>query len=140
MDRNRRFEAIAVCEGDVLRQLAERVLGGASVVNVLREPAPGMVMMQARESAQGAVFNLGEVTVAEAEVEVDGQRGYALCMGLDAARALAGAIVDAGAEALPGLRPVIEAALTQAIAADEARRRARWQRVAGTRVEFDEIP
>ena len=140
MDRNRRFEAIAVCDEATLKQLAERVLGAASAVNVLREPAPGMVMMQARESAQGAAFNLGEVTVAEAEVEIDGQRGYAMCMGRNAARALAGAIVDAGAEALPGLRAAIEAHLTEALAADDARRRARWQRVAGTRVEFDEIP
>lgn len=139
MDRNARFEAIALCDEATLRTLAERVLGEVSVT-VLRTPAPGMVMMRARERARVSLFNLGEVTVSEAEVEIDGHRGYAMTMGLAPARALAGAIVDAAAEALAGLRPEIEAVLAEALADAATRKAERWQRVAGTRVQFDEIP
>lgn len=140
MDRNERFEAIAVCAEDALAALAERVLAAGAHVAVLREPAPGMVMVRARESARRSLFNLGEVTVTEAEVELDGQRGYAMITGLHARQALAGAIVDAAAEALPPLRSEIEAVLAGALAHHDAVRAARWERVKGTRVQFDEIP
>jgi alpha-D-ribose 1-methylphosphonate 5-triphosphate synthase subunit PhnG len=140
MDRNQRFEAIAVCDEAVLARLAERALAGGAAVTVLREPTPGMVMMRARESARRSLFNLGEVAVTEAEVEIGPHRGYAMTMGLRPAKALAGAIVDAAAEADPALRPTIEAALREATAADEAGRAARRRRIVGTRVRFDEIP
>ena len=140
MDRNERFEAIAVCDEQALAELAERVLQSGARVSVLRPPAQGMVMVRARESARRSVFNLGEATVTEAEVEVDGCRGYAMTLGLRPRPALAGAIVDAAAEALPALRPEIEATLRAAQLAQQEQREARWQRVAGTRVEFDEIP
>jgi alpha-D-ribose 1-methylphosphonate 5-triphosphate synthase subunit PhnG len=139
MDRNRRFEAIARCDETALRGLAERVLASAEV-SVLRAPTPGMLMMRARERAHASLFNLGEVTVTEAEVEVAGHRGYAMTMGVTPAKALAGAIVDAGAEALGDLRPAIEAVLTRALADGAIQKAERWQRVADTRVQFDEIP
>nr|MBA2449497.1 phosphonate C-P lyase system protein PhnG [Chloroflexota bacterium] len=82
MDRNARFEAIADCDEAVLTGLAERVLASSAAVTVVREPTPGMLMLRARESAGRSVFNLGEVTVTEAEVEIDGHRGYAMTTGL----------------------------------------------------------
>jgi len=139
MDRNERFEAIALCDEDRLTVLADQVLSAGAAVTVLRGPLSGMLMMRARESTERSVFNLGEVTVTEAEVEIDGHTGYAMVMGLRPRKALAGAIVDAAAEART-MTPEIEALLSEALALDASRRAARWQRVAGTRVEFDEIP
>jgi alpha-D-ribose 1-methylphosphonate 5-triphosphate synthase subunit PhnG len=140
MDRNRRFEAIAACDGERLASLAEQVLAGGARPAVLRGPAAGSVMMRARDPGRGGLFNLGEVTATEAEVEIAGERGYALVLGVEPRRALAGAIVDAAAEAMPELRPVIEHVLGQALLDDERRREARALRVEGTRVQFDEIP
>ncbi len=140
MNRKERFEAIAACDEERLAALAERVLAGGVQVTILRPPSPGLVMVRARESARRSVFNLGEATVTEAEVEIDGARGYAMTMGIRPRHGLAGAIVDAAAEALPALRPAIEDELRAALRERDERRAARRRRVAGTRVEFDEIP
>jgi alpha-D-ribose 1-methylphosphonate 5-triphosphate synthase subunit PhnG len=140
MEREQRCQAYACCDENALAVLAERVLSIGLDVVVLRPPTPGTVMVRLREPVARALFNLGEVTVTEAEVEIAGQRGYAMVMGRRPRQALAGAIVDAAYEALPELRSVIAAALAEALAERERQRAARWQRVALTRVQFDEIP
>ncbi len=139
MTRDERFEAIAVAEPSRLVAIADRVLATREVA-VLRPPAAASVMMRAIESAEGTTFNLGEVSVCEAEVQIGDVRGYAMVMGFDAAHALAGAIVDAAAEAMLFEAAEIERLLTDAHDARGRREDEEWAALAATRVEFDEIP
>ena len=59
-----------------------------------REPRTGLLMMEARDCFD-TDFYVGELLVTEAEVVCAGQRGYAMVLGDDSARAVALAAVDA---------------------------------------------
>jgi alpha-D-ribose 1-methylphosphonate 5-triphosphate synthase subunit PhnG len=62
----------------------------------LRSPEIGLVMVRGRTGGDGAPFNLGEVTVTRAVVELpDGRRGYGQTLGRDKAKARLAAIADA---------------------------------------------
>src|SRR5262245_19998142 len=89
VNREQRFEAIAVAEAAVLTPLADAVLADTDVA-VIRGPTAGMVMLQARESVEGIRFNVGEVLVTEALVAIGPHQGYALVQGMAHELALAG--------------------------------------------------
>ncbi|HMO54895.1 MAG TPA: phosphonate C-P lyase system protein PhnG, partial [Tepidiformaceae bacterium] len=133
-----RFQAIGLAGEAELVAMADRVLA-ARDVTVLRPPQSGAVMLRAIETAEGSVFNLGEGSVTEAEVELAGERGYSMVMGYAPQKALAGAVLDAAAEA--GIEvEEIGRLLERALEAEHSRRTAQWRALAATRVEFDEIP
>ncbi len=138
MDRERRFEAIAVARASDLAPLAEVVLAD-SPVRVLRGPTVGTMMLRATESVVGQVFNVGEVLVTEAFVAIGEHQGYAMVQGMERELALAGAICDAAVEANHAVSPRILAALTTAEERATAATRAAWAKVAATRVVFDEM-
>src|SRR5215831_9278003 len=98
VNREQRFEAIAVAQAADLTLLADAVLADTDVA-VIRGPTAGMVMLQARESVEGIRFNVGEVLVTEALVAIGPHQGYALVQGMAHELALAGAICDAAVEA-----------------------------------------
>jgi alpha-D-ribose 1-methylphosphonate 5-triphosphate synthase subunit PhnG len=70
---------------------------------IRRDPAVGLVMMSVKD-ATGADFHLGEVLVTEAEVEYQGQVGYAMIVGNHPekalARACAAAVLESSDKAL----------------------------------------
>lgn len=138
MDREQRFEAIAVATAEMLTPLADAILVDATV-RIIRGPTVGMVMLQARESVEGIRFNVGEVLVTEALVAIDGHQGYAMVQGMAREHALAGAICDAAVEAGHTESPRILAVLQDANERAEQEQRAQWAAVAGTRVSFDEM-
>lgn len=138
MEREQRFEAIAVATAAMLAPLADVVLADTTV-RIIRGPTVGMVMLQARESVEGIRFNVGEVLVTEALVAIDGRQGYAMVQGMEREHALAGAICDAAVEAGHAASPRILAALREADERAEQSYRADWAAVAGTRVSFDEM-
>lgn len=138
LSREERFEALAIAQESHLVAAADRVLG-EHPVTVLRPPVSGAVMMRAIETAEGSVFNLGEVAVTEAEVELAGERGYCMVLGYAPQKALAGAVLDAAAEARVAV-DVIEAPLRRALDEEARSRQSAWEELAPTRVQFDEIP
>jgi alpha-D-ribose 1-methylphosphonate 5-triphosphate synthase subunit PhnG len=138
VNREQRFEAIAVAEAADLTPLADAVLADTDVA-VIRGPTAGMVMLQARESVEGIRFNVGEVLVTEALVAIGPHQGYALVQGMAHELALAGAICDAAVEADHPVSARILDALHAAESRTAAAQRAAWARVAGTRVAFDEM-
>lgn len=102
----------------------------------LRPPETGTAMVQGRIGATGAPFNLGEVTVTRCSLRLpSGAVGHAFVQGRDKAHAARAAMVDAlmqdtGAEG-------VEAAILAPLRAEEAaRRQARAEKAAATRVEF----
>jgi len=138
MTREARCEAIALAQAGDLVPLAEEVLADAPV-QVLRGPTVGTVMLRARESVEGLVFNVGEALVTEAFVAIGDHQGYAIVQGMEHELALAGAICDAAVEASHPVTPRILAALHAAERRAMQARRAAWAEVAATRVVFDEM-
>ena len=138
LSRERRLEGIALARPDVLIGLADGVLGELEV-SVTRGPLVGLLAVRVEEPFERMPFNFTEVTVSEAEVSAGGRRGYAMVLGRQPEKALAGAILDAALECGHRDGPAIEAELRAALADETARLRAEWARVAPTRVAFEEM-
>lgn len=138
-DRSDRFETIATCDGDVLEELADEVLATGPTLRVLQEPRAQLVMQQVVEPVEARPFNVGEVLVTAAEVELDGDRGFAMVPGKDEAAALGGAIVDAAIEGDHPHASRIEERLSESATAANECRRERWAESRATTVEFESM-
>lgn len=136
-DRTARFEQIAGCDGDTLGRLANEVLASDPPLSVIQEPRPQLVMHQVREPVEHRPFNLGEVVVTPAEVELDGVRGFAMLPGKAERAALSGAVVDAAIAGDHDRRAAFEDELERAAAARETARRREWAESRHTTVEFE---
>jgi alpha-D-ribose 1-methylphosphonate 5-triphosphate synthase subunit PhnG len=103
---------------------------------VLRPAQVGAVMVQGRTGAVGAPFNLGEMTVTRASIELDaGEVGHAYVQGRDKAHALRAAVIDALMQTARA--PQIETQVLAPLRLEEtARRLGRAERAAATKVEF----
>ena len=111
-------------------------LGMAPAHVVLRAPEIGGVMVQGRAGAVGAAFNLGEMTVTRASVQLpQGVVGHGYVQGRDKQHALQAALVDAlmqtdrAADIEAGLLRPLRAAMVQ-------RRATRAAKAAATKVDF----
>ncbi len=122
----------------VLEGLADEVLETLDV-EIARGPAVGLLMVRAEEPSERLQFNFTEVTVSEAEVTAQGVRGYAMVMGRQPEKALAGAILDAALELNHPMCPDIEATLGRFLAREDARKASLQAQVAPTRVNFEEM-
>ncbi|HLG11699.1 MAG TPA: phosphonate C-P lyase system protein PhnG [Dehalococcoidia bacterium] len=138
MEREERLEAISYAEREILEGLADRVLEDLAV-EVSRGPSVGLLMVRGEEPSERLQFNFSEVTVSEAEVTANGRRGYAMVMGRQPEKALAGAVLDVALELGHPASDDIEAVLTAALASEDRRRRSAVSAVAGTRVQFEEM-
>jgi alpha-D-ribose 1-methylphosphonate 5-triphosphate synthase subunit PhnG len=138
MEREQRLEAISLSDMDTLETLADQVLQSLAV-EVARGPAVGLLMVRAEEPSDRLQFNFAEVTVSEAEVTADGQRGYAMVMGRAPEKALAGAILDVALELGHPASEEIESSLWQAIEREQRRTAAVLAAVEPTRVRFEEM-
>ncbi|MFB6296890.1 MAG: phosphonate C-P lyase system protein PhnG [Salinirussus sp.] len=135
-DRSDRFELIAVCDEETLGRLADRVLSADPALSVRQEPRPQLVMQRVREPVERRPFNLGEVVVTPAEVDLDGARGFAMRPGKAERGALAGAIVDAAVAGGHRVTDEAVSALESARADHEAERAETRRRSRHTTVEF----
>jgi alpha-D-ribose 1-methylphosphonate 5-triphosphate synthase subunit PhnG len=135
-DRSDRFELIAACDGGTLGHLANEVLADDPSLAVRQDPRPQLVMQQVREPVEHRPFNLGEVLVTPAEVDLDGVRGFAMVPGKNERAALSGAIVDAAVAAGHDMSPDIVEALEEAEARRREQRQREWAESKHTTVAF----
>jgi alpha-D-ribose 1-methylphosphonate 5-triphosphate synthase subunit PhnG len=138
LDRERRLEGIAFAEPEVVIDLADHVLETLEVV-VTRGPTVGLLAVRVEEPFERLPFNFTEVTVSEAEVSANGKRGYAMVVGRQPEKALAGAVLDVALECKHPSRRDIEEELEAALADEADRLSAEWARVVRTRVQFEEM-
>lgn len=116
-----------------------RLWGDASVETAftyLRAPEVGGVMIRGRAGATGAPFNLGEMTVTRASVQVEsGEVGHAYVQGRDKTHATQAAVIDAlmQTDQAAHLRQHILDPLSEEL---EIARTARAARAAATKVDF----
>ncbi len=145
MEREEWFEIMAQGPREPLVALVDRLLEqegseeGEGQLEIMKEPKAAVLMVRARDTARGEIFNFGEVLVTEAEVRFYGQTGYMLILGDDQMHALAGAICDAALEAGHPDRPAILETLTTMQRYQQEQVAAEWSRVAPTVVAFDEM-
>jgi alpha-D-ribose 1-methylphosphonate 5-triphosphate synthase subunit PhnG len=136
-DRADRFELIAACEEATLARLANDVLADDPPLSVRQEPRPQLLMQQVREPVERRPFNLGEVLVTPAEVELDGARGFAMVPGKAERAALSGAVVDAAVAGDHAETGSIVAALSDVETRRREGRRQAWAETKHTAVEFE---
>ncbi len=136
-DRSDRFELIAACEEATLAQFANEILQTDPSVSVRQAPRPQLVMQQVREPVERRPFNLGEVLVTPAEVELDGVGGFAMVPGKAERAAFSGAIVDAAVAGEHERTAAIVTTLRDVATDQQARRNRAWAESKHTAVEFD---
>ena len=119
-----------VCEG-------ERD-GSQGAGAVLGEPREELVMVQARETAQGSLFFLGEALTTSCRVRVGDAVGLGLVLGSDRCRAYELAVVDAVFSGAAGdaWASRWDASLRAELARVEARDQREARRTAATKVDF----
>lgn len=88
------LSALCRAPAAVVKGWAEELLTEVSDVTVEKN-ATGLVLLPMQDSVAGGDFLLGEVLVAEAQVLLEGERGYAAVLGRDLEQALAVAVLDA---------------------------------------------
>lgn len=139
LGRAQRCGLLAAAEPDELRVLADACLADGAQVRVLVAPEVGCVSTQVREPVAGERFLIGDVLACRAEVELAGQRGWAMRLGDDRAAVLAAAVLDAeAAAARPRAADVDE--LCRTVARRQVDREEReWNELAPTIVEFEEL-
>ena len=119
-DRSDRFELIAACEGEQLASFANEVLEDDPPLSIRQDPRPKLLMQRVQEPVERRPFNLGEVVVTPAEVELSGTRGFAMVPGHDRT-------------------PTIVEALQEVETRQRDRRRQSWAESLHTAVEFETI-
>jgi len=135
-DRSDRFELIATCDGGTLGRFANEVLADDPPLSVRQEPRPQLIMHRVREPVERRPFNLGEVLVTPAEVDLDGVLGFAMVPGKNERAALSGAIVDAAVAAGHETASDIVEALVDVDARRREKRRLAWAESKHTTVDF----
>jgi alpha-D-ribose 1-methylphosphonate 5-triphosphate synthase subunit PhnG len=107
------------------------------VARDLKPGEAGLVMLRGRAGGDGAVFNLGEASVARAVVELEtGERGYGHLLGRDLEQARRIAIYDALGQRAAD-QPIVERRVLAPIAARLTAARAKVAtETAATRVDF----
>lgn len=103
---------------------------------MLRAPEVGAAMVEGRMGGTGARFNLGEMTVTRAVLRLaTGEVGHGHVQGRDKGHARNAALIDALMQTARA--DAVRAAVLDPLAAEEAARRAaRAEQAAATRVEF----
>lgn len=138
MTREERWALLAEAGGDELIEVADRCLAGGGAVAVTSPPRTGCVTAQVREPVLRQRFFLGDVLACAAEVELDGNRGWAMRLGDDHAAVVAMAVCDA-AFGRADLDGGIEDLCRRVAARREAAEAAEWAELAPTIVEFEEL-
>lgn len=126
---------LARADGDSLKAFADPLIAALGQIEVI-ENRTGLVMLPMRDTAQGTAFHLGEVLVAEAHLQADGQEGYGMRRGRDLEAATAMAVVDL-AVALGVAHSEISGFLDGEEAHLSAQDNARMREVEATRVNME---
>ncbi|HEX7662164.1 MAG TPA: phosphonate C-P lyase system protein PhnG [Pseudonocardiaceae bacterium] len=137
--RERRSELLARGEPTELMELADECLAGRPDPVVIVPPQIGCVTAQVREPIVGQRFLLGDVLACRAEVELDGQRGWAMRLDENRSAVLAAAILDAAAQHGPTEAARVDALCRRVAGRLRDQDQAEWAELAPTAVKFEEL-
>lgn len=94
MEKKRLSRILARADKEDVKVLADEIKAGYAPV-IIKKPEKSLVMIRMREPVQESLFNLGEVIVCEAIVDLEGVKGMAVLMGDDYDKVLDMAVIDA---------------------------------------------
>ena len=135
----RRQRLMGICAAATTAELAAAFSGlvPSLVVNVVRAPQIGLVMVRGRMGGSERPFNLGEATVTRATIRLaSGEVGHSYLLGRDLERARLAAAIDAAAQRLDyaaQLEEYLVGPVSMRVAAEVARRQSETE---ATRVNF----
>jgi alpha-D-ribose 1-methylphosphonate 5-triphosphate synthase subunit PhnG len=119
-----------------LEMLANEIVSGISFER-LRPSHVGLVMVRGRGGGTGVVFNLGEMTIARASIQLPGGVvGHGYSQGRSKRQAETAAVLDALLQQEDRRAEILSAVIEPLRAKAEARRLERSRKAASTRVEF----
>nr|WP_063825868.1 phosphonate C-P lyase system protein PhnG [Mesorhizobium japonicum] len=122
--------------GSELKALAADLVRGV-IFEWLRTPNVGLVMVRGRAGGTGNVFNLGEMTVARASVQLkEGTVGHGYVQGRDKRQAELAAIVDALLQQPDRHDEIITKVIEPLRQKAEVRRMEKSRKAASTKVDF----
>ena len=138
MNASRFSRIIGKCPRKLICDLVHPIMEKYEM-QVLRNPATTLVMVQMRETVAGTRFYLGELLASEIMVQLAGSKGFALLVGDDLDRALCAAALDAlRRSSLPEWEPVHQA-LSEAEQQIEEAAQQEMRRHAASRVQFNTL-
>lgn len=135
-ERRRWISVLATARPAELEEAWEK-LPERPALTAIRRPETGLVLVRGRAGGTGDAFNLGEMTVTRAAVRLEGgEAGVGYVAGRDKRHAELAAAIDAMMQS-QRLRPMVEKAVVEQLAArQEARKLAAARRAAATKVDF----
>lgn len=137
--RQESCELLGLVDAEEIVRLADMVLATGATTRVTRRPETGSIVLQVREPVARRRFQLADMVVTTAELELEGEPGWALRPGADRLTTLAQAVCEAELARQGAIAPQIEARLA-ARAQERAEQRAQeWQELLPTVVEFEEV-
>lgn len=137
--RQESCELLGLVASDDIVRLADQVLATGAATRVTRRPETGSIVLQVREPVARRRFQLADMVVTTAELELDDEPGWALRPGTDRLATLAQAVCEAELARNGAIAPHIEARLA-AQEQERAQQRAQeWQELLPTVVEFEEV-
>ena len=136
MNASRVSRIIGKCPRKLICDLAHPIMEKYEM-QVLRNPATTLVMVQMRETVAGARFYLGELLASEIMVQLAGSKGFALLVGDDLDRTLCAAALDALLRS--SLPEPVHQALSEAEQQIEGAAQQKMRRHAASRVQFNTL-
>lgn len=137
--REELHELLALTPGDDLVALADTILATGVNLRVTRRPETGSIAVQVREPVARQRFQLADMVVSTAEVELAGERGWAMRSGTDRRAALAQAVCEAELARNGSHAAQIRARLESEATDRSAQRAQEWSALLPTIVEFEEV-
>jgi alpha-D-ribose 1-methylphosphonate 5-triphosphate synthase subunit PhnG len=137
--RHARAYLMRICTQATINELERAIaaVGLPEVVEDIRPPERGLVMIRGRAGGDGQSFNVGEASVTRAAVRLPGGiGGFAYIMGRDLKKARIAAIIDALGQSTD-MRNKLETVLVAPVVERVDREKdIRRRQTAATRVEF----
>ncbi|WP_198470829.1 phosphonate C-P lyase system protein PhnG [Acetomicrobium sp. S15 = DSM 107314] len=139
MEREKLFDILSMASDETIEDVAKLVLEEAPDVETIKGPRVGLVMMQAKESVEDEIFNLGEVLVSECAVTSGNFIGWGICMGENLKKASNLALIDLAFEASLPVASKIVAVAEKEQKDQEAKKEELFAAVLRSRVDFEVI-
>jgi len=136
MKRRKRTEILVEGDPALAKRFAEEIREHYSVREI-SQPEHGTTMLKMRETAKNSLFYIGEVLMTEAKVEVEGQIGIGMAVGMKEELVKNLAIIDAAYKArLPEIESWKNSLLEEEKRIEEAKIQEQ-QEILKTKVNFD---
>lgn len=122
---------------EVLETWADHLLNALGSVDVLVDPRPALVMMEARDSVERERFCVGELLVTECQILVANKSYWGRVLGNQPLRAFGMAVLEAAADCTPDSLDPLKKSFQREHEFLERQRAQTAKALGSTKVQFD---